>query len=191
VVSIAKIHCRVTIDTHIVDCATSREAAVTSNVVTDENLRLIYAQQHESWLYDRIVATKRRLRHCIAVLCLGAVWLEISAVYGPQLSSGGTKCVILEGGATLQQVIRDGLVPDGSSECTPAEAAELRKAQDSKLSVGGIVVVGVSIFVLFITLLVAVEAVRSYLGIRRYRNAVQEHHALLDKYGRTGALPEV
>ena len=164
---------------------------MTSNVVTDENLRLIYAQQHESWLYDRIIATKRRLRRCTIVLGLGVVWLAILAVYGPQLSSGGTKCVILEGGATLQQVIRDGLVPDGSSECAPAEAAKLQKTQDSKPSVGVIVVVGMSIFVLFITLLAAAEAVRSYLGVRRYRNAVQEHHALLDKYGRVGALPEV
>ena len=34
---------------------------MTSNAVTDENLRLIYSQQHESWLYDQIAETKRRL----------------------------------------------------------------------------------------------------------------------------------
>ena len=164
---------------------------MTSNVVTDENLRLIYSQQHESWLYDQIAATKRRLRRHTVIFCLGVAWLVILAVYGPQMLSGGTDCVVLEGGATLQQVIRDGLVPNGSSECTPEVAAELGEAQGSTWSVGAIMVSVASIFVLFFTLLSAAEGVRSYLKIRSYRNDVRDHHALLDKYGRTGTLSEV
>ena len=118
-------------------------------------------------------------------------WLTFLAVYGPQWIYGGTDCVILEGGATLQQVIRDGLVPDGSYECAPAVAAELGDAQGSKWSTGEIVVGVASIFVLFFTLLAMAEGVRSFLKIRRYRNDVRDHHALLDRYGRTGVLPEV
>ena len=164
---------------------------MTSNVVTDENLRLVYSQQHESWLYDQIAMTKRRLARYAVTLCFGAAWLAILAVYGPQYLSGGTDCVILEGGATLQQVIRDGLVPDGSSECSSAVAAGLGDAEGSKWSVGEIVVGVASIFVLFFTLLAAAEGARSFLKIRRYRNDVLDHHALLDRYGRTAAAPEV
>ena len=164
---------------------------MTSNVVTDENLRLVYSQQHESWLYDQIAMTKRRLARYAVTLCFGAAWLAILAVFGPQFFSGGTDCVILEGGATLQQVIRDGLVADGTSECAPAIPANVGDAPGSQWSIGQIVVGIASIFVLFFTLLSAAEGVRSFVKLRRYQGDIEDHHALLDKYGRFDAPPAV
>lgn len=72
-----------------------------SSAVTDENLRLIYSEGHESWLYDQIKATKRRIWRYAVILALGAVWMMGVSLYISGSPFGASECVILESGATL------------------------------------------------------------------------------------------
>ena len=153
-----------------------------SSVVTDENLRLVYSQQHESWLHDQIAASKRQILRYAIILFLGIGWLSVLAHYGPQWLNGSPDCVILKGGATLQQAVREGLVPAGAVECPPdSSGGEFAAA---RWSVSQILVGIASIFVLFFTMLSAAEGLRGLLKLRRYRVDIRDHHALLEKYGR-------
>ncbi|MBS38125.1 MAG: hypothetical protein CMO26_19630 [Thiotrichales bacterium] len=108
------------------------------------------------------------------------IWLAVLVAYGPQWFNGAEKCVVLEGGATLEQVVRDGLVPADSVECPPSAVG----TESLRWSLPQVLVGILSVFVLFFSMLAAAEGSRCILRYRKYQSDIRDHRALLHKYGR-------
>ena len=148
--------------------------------VTDENLRLIYSKNHEPWLHDQIGATKRQIFRHAVILLLGTFWMLGYYFYSTSGHAGRLACVTLEGDTTLEQVIRDGLVPRGTQECEESAVDD----RDDELSLGDIVAFLFLLFVLLMMMVAVAEGIRSYYRHRGYRRDLRDHLAFLDKYNR-------
>ena len=155
-----------------------------NSAIKDENLRLIYSKGHEPWLHDQITATKRRIWRYTVILASGSAWMIGITLYISASIFGAPDRVILEGGATLEGVIRDGLVPAGAMECGSSASGYGRAGQSFSWMIGEVLGGLMTILVLFWMMLSVAEGIRSLFKVRGYRNEIRDHRAFLEKYDR-------
>ena len=156
-----------------------------SSYPTDENLRLIFAEGHETWLLDQLRTTKRLAVRFAIVAGFGIAWFVGVSLYVSEEQVGGPDCVRLEAGASIAQLIEQGAVPPDTTECTDDPLAYLSKPKEEGVSSATMFGLGIASLVAFtIVLAFGVETFRSLYKIRKFRTYIRDHGDFLRKYDR-------
>ena len=134
------------------------------NYPTDENLRLIFAQGHETWLRDQLNETKRLAIRLAVITAIGIAWLIGVAWYVSEATEADPGCIRLEQGASLSQLIEQGTISPGTTECADNPVASAQApdkggvANATKLGLGVATLVALTII-----LAAGVETIRRHL----------------------------
>ena len=153
---------------------------------TDENLRLIFAEGHETWLQDQLRSTKRLAVRFAIVAIIGLGWIGGVALFITENANKAPNCVSLESGATLAQLIEQGAVPAGTTVCSDDQlSTPTRQSEEGLSSTNTLILSATMLIALTIVLAFGVETVRSGYRIKKFRAYIRDHGDFLDKYNRT------
>ena len=156
-----------------------------STYPTDENLRLIFAQGHEAWLKTQLHETKRLVVRFAIVTGIGIAWVVGMLLFVSSTNDGGPGCIRLEQGATIAQLVEQGAIAPGTTECTEASAASPLQPNSSGLSNPIKIGLGLAtLVVITIVLAAGVVTIRSLYKISKFRAYVLDHAEFLEKYNR-------
>ena len=152
---------------------------------TDENLRLIFAEGHETWLQDQLQSTKRLAVRFAVVAIVAVAWIAGVAFFIAEQREAGPNCVRLEAGASLAQLVEQGAVPAGTKECANDPLAHPFPQGEEGLSSVTLYGLGATILIaLTIVLAFGVETVRGIYRIRKFRAYIRDHGDFMRKYNR-------
>ena len=155
------------------------------NYPTDENLRLIFAQGHETWLRDQLHESKRLAIRLAVITAIGIAWIIGVSWYVSEATEADPGCIRLEQGASLAQLIEQGAISPGTTECADGPVASAQAPEESGMANATKLGLGIATLVaLTIILAAGVETIRSIYKIRKYRAYVLDHASFLDKYNR-------